>query len=147
MYRGLSLCETAQVVGNMKKRHIYVILFLIAVCFFYAIGAIKISATTHKHHEAYYQNQWCAERNGQVEVVLPDKTRCDCLTDFHAVEVDFATKWAEAIGQSLYYSTQTGKPPGILLIIRNEKDQKYTGRINAVIEYYNLPITVWTINE
>jgi len=29
---------------------------------------------------------------------LPDKTRIDCLTTTHAVEHDFGSKWAEAIG-------------------------------------------------
>jgi hypothetical protein len=28
-------------------------------------------------------------QKGQVEVVLPDGTRCDCVTDTHAIEFDF----------------------------------------------------------
>jgi hypothetical protein len=36
---------------------------------------------------------------GQVEVVLPDGTRCDCLTETHAIEFDFGRGWGEAIGQ------------------------------------------------
>jgi hypothetical protein len=31
-----------------------------------------------------------------VEVVMKDGTRCDILTATHAIEVDFAKKWAEA---------------------------------------------------
>jgi hypothetical protein len=61
------------------------------------------------HYEKHYQGIWCKAHNGQVEVVLPDRTRCDCLTDTHAVEMDFGNKWAEAIGQALYYSIQTGE--------------------------------------
>jgi hypothetical protein len=56
-------------------------------------------------------------------VVLPDGTRCDCLTDTHAIEFDFGNKWAEAIGQSAYYALQTGKKndpvPFSVLIIDN----------------------------
>jgi hypothetical protein len=63
----------------------------------------------HEHPERWYQERWCAEKGGAVEVVLSDRTRCDCLTDENAVEFDFGTKWAEAIGQALYYSIQTGK--------------------------------------
>ena len=37
-------------------------------------------------------------------MTMPDGTRCDILTDTHAIEVDFADKWAEAIGQSLNYA-------------------------------------------
>ena len=36
-------------------------------------------------------------------MVLPDGTRCDCLTDTHAIEFDFGSNWAEAIGQSAHY--------------------------------------------
>ncbi|MFH1027609.1 MAG: hypothetical protein V1791_06370 [Pseudomonadota bacterium] len=36
----------------------------------------------------------------------------------YAVEVEYAHKWAEAIGQSLYYSRMTGKKPGVVLIMR-----------------------------
>ena len=63
----------------------------------------------HKHPEEWYQEKWCREQRGQAEVVLPDRTRCDCLTKTHAIEFDFGPKWAEAIGQALYYGMQTGK--------------------------------------
>ncbi len=49
------------------------------------------------HYESYYQNKWCDEINGTTEVVLPDNTRADCVTDKLAVEVDFADKWSECI--------------------------------------------------
>ena len=42
-----------------------------------------------EHPEKWYQQKWCEEKNGQVEVVLPDGTRCDCLTETHAIEFDF----------------------------------------------------------
>jgi len=35
-----------------------------------------------EHPEKWYQEQWCAAHKGQVEVALPDGTRCDCLTDY-----------------------------------------------------------------
>jgi hypothetical protein len=42
-----------------------------------------------EHPEKWYQEKWCQAHEGQVEVVLPDGTRCDCLTDTHAIEFDF----------------------------------------------------------
>ena len=42
-----------------------------------------------EHLEKWYQKRWCVEQGGQVEVVLPDKTPCDCVTDTHAIEFDF----------------------------------------------------------
>jgi len=110
------------------------ILFLVAPFFAFA---------AHKHHEKWYQQQWCRDHGGQIEVSLPDGTRCDCVTDTHAIEFDFGSKWAEAIGQALYYGLQTGKKPGIVLILENERDYKYWLRLNSTIQHYKLPIDTW----
>jgi hypothetical protein len=93
-----------------------------------------------EHPEKWYQELWCKAHKGQVEMVLPDSTRCDCLTDTHAIEFDFGSKWAEAVGQSSYYALQTGKKPGIVLILEAMKDRKYWIRLNTTIEHFNLPI-------
>ena len=66
-----------------------------------------------KQSERYYQEKFAREIGGQVEVVMKDGTRCDILTATHAIEVDFAKKWAEAIGQSLNYAMHTGKRPAV----------------------------------
>ena len=95
------------------------------------------------HPEKWYQERWCREHKGVMEYVLPDSTRCDCLTETHAVEFDFADKWAEAIGQALHYSTQTGKRAGIVLILESEIDHKYWIKLNTTIRYLDLPIDVW----
>jgi len=100
-----------------------------------------------KWHEADYQNKWCAQQNGQAEQRLSDKTRCDCITSTHAVEVDFAKKWAEAIGQSIHYARLTHKKAGILLIINTKSDRKNYQKLMDNIHYYQLPIHVWTISK
>jgi hypothetical protein len=100
----------------------------------------------HLQPEKHYQEKWCRENSGQVEYTLPDKTRCDCLTETHAVEFDFGTKWAEAIGQSLYYSLQTGKRAGIGLIIEAPTDRKYWIRLNTTIDHFKLPIDTWEVS-
>lgn len=90
-------------------------------------------ADSHIHRERYYQERWCAARQGQAEYRLPDGTRVDCLTRTHAIEVDFAEKWAESIGQALYYALKTSKKPGVALIMeRPVKDQRYLERLRAV---------------
>lgn len=80
--------------------------------------------------------------HGQTEVVLKDGTRVDCLTDEYAVEVEFAPKWAESIGQALYYAQVTGKKPGVLLIMK-KSEQRYLDRLQVVAE--NKKISVWTV--
>lgn len=99
------------------------------------------------HPEIWYQTKWCQEQGGEMEVTLPDRTRCDCITGTHAIEMDFADKWYQAIGQSLHYALQANKRPGILLIIESPKDRRYLERLNRVIKTYNLPIEVWTIGD
>ncbi len=95
------------------------------------------------HYEKWYQERWCKANGGQMEVVFPDKTRCDCLTNTHAIEFDFGKKWAESIGQALYYSIQTGKRAGVVLILEKPGDYKYWIRLNTIIEHFSLPIDTW----
>lgn len=97
----------------------------------------------HQHPESYYQAKWCAEHGGTTEQVLPDGTRADCITDKNAIELDFAHKWYEAVGQALYYGLQTGKRPGIVLIIEGLSDRKYWLRMNSTIQHFKLPIDTW----
>ncbi|MDH4319888.1 MAG: hypothetical protein OEV73_00165 [Desulfobulbaceae bacterium] len=122
------------------KKTIVITIALMVLCPFTAA-----SKTIHK--EKWYQQQWCEEQRGVQEVVLPDQTRCDCLTATNAVEFDFGKKWAEAIGQALYYSLQTGKKAGIVLILETPKDRKYWLRLNSTIEHYNLPIDAWAVDS
>ncbi|BBO74418.1 hypothetical protein DSCW_18350 [Desulfosarcina widdelii] len=96
--------------------------------------------------ESWYQQRWCDAQGGETEVILADRTRCDCLTASHAIEFDFGNKWAESIGQALYYSIQTGRRAGVVLILEKKSDRKYWIRLNTVIQQYNLPIDTWEMN-
>lgn len=94
-----------------------------------------------KHDEKYYQTKMCNEFGGDMEHVLFDKTRVDCLTKEYAIEVDFAKKWAEGIGQSLYYAEVTGKKPAIG-VISGDGDEKYLDRIRRVGDKFGIKIIV-----
>lgn len=93
------------------------------------------------HAEREYLRAWCAVSGGVAEFVLPDRARVDCLTGTHAVEADFARKWAEAVGQALYYSAETGRSPGILVIIESGRDARHFRRLMSVADAAG--ITVW----
>ncbi len=98
----------------------------------------------YTHPEKWYNNKYC---NGKIEYIMPDRTRCDCLTDTHAIEYDFGKKWAEAIGQSLYYSLQTGRRAGIVLIIDDPEEIRYWIRLNSTIIHFKLPIDTWKVHK
>ena len=94
-----------------------------------------------KKNEKYYQTRMCDTLEGEVEHILFDKTRVDCLTSEHAIEVDFAKKWAEGIGQALYYAEVTGKKPAVGLIV-GEGDQKYLKRLEKVAQTHRIKVIV-----
>ena len=112
--------------------------FLVVLLFASAAHAERL------HHEAVYQESWCAQNSGFAEYHLSDKARVDCLTDDHAIEFDFADKWAEAIGRSLYYANMTGRDPGIVLIMEDsERDYKFLARLLKAIEGDPKHWSVW----
>ena len=99
-----------------------------------------------KQSERYYQEKFAREIGGQIEVVMKDGTRCDILTATHAIEVDFAKKWAEAIGQSLHYALHTGKRPGVALIVLSPSDNKYISRVKQISARFSLGIEIYEID-
>lgn len=103
------------------KRLVTVLILLMSVC---PAGA------KHLYKESVYQQVWCDKHGGVTEYKLNDKTRVDCLTDKYAVELDFAPKWAECVGQAIYYGRQTGRQGACVLIMeRGKKDLKYLKRL------------------
>ena len=100
------------------------------------------SRSSQNYSESYYQIKYANELGGRTEVTMPDGTRCDILTDTIAYEVDFADKWAEALGQSLNYASQTGKTPGIILVLKDSGDRKHLQRLKKIAAQYSLDIVI-----
>ncbi len=100
------------------------------------------STTPKKYNEKHYQTLFCDDLDGVMEYRLSDKTRVDCLTDEYAIEVDFAKKWAEGIGQSLFYAEMTGREPAIALIMNVNRDQRYLKRLNTVAKKYEIRVFI-----
>lgn len=106
---------------------------------------LTFSLLSAKQSERHYQTQYAIKIGGKTEVVMKDGSRCDIVTRTHAIEVDFAKKWAEAIGQSLNYSLNTGKRAGIALILETQSDDKHLVKLNTVILQRGLKIDVFPI--
>ena len=107
------------------------------------ISGILFAGCTEKkkRNEKYYQTQLCNELDGVMEQSLLDRTRIDCLTDEYAIEVDFSKKWAESVGQSLYYAEMTGKKPAVALIVREtKKDKRHLKRLKLLADKYDIKI-------
>lgn len=83
------------------------------------------------------------------EVILDDSTRVDLLNDQYAIEADWSHKWAEGIGQAMFYAAKTGRRGGVLLIRRQETSETlhraYLDRCKLVCEKEGLML--WTCVE
>lgn len=112
----------------------------ILLSFIFFIFCFNGADAAHLYPEKYYQNIWCEKWGGTAEYKLPDKTRVDCLTENYAAEFDFAPKWAEAVGQSLYYSKMTGRKAAIVLIIEKDEDFVYYRRAKLLADDNNIQL-------
>ena len=64
-----------------------------------------------------------------IESPLWERSRIDLLTETEAIEVDWAKKWPEGIGQAIFYSKMTGKKPVVLLLSKDlVADQRFLFR-------------------
>lgn len=114
------------------------------ILFVLMLLTISIVSFSQKQNEKFYQDYFNRFIEGKTEIVLDDKTRVDIVTDTFAIEVDFAHKWAESIGQSLHYAEKLHKTAGILLIVDGDNDERYVKILMSLAIKYN--VTVWVID-
>jgi hypothetical protein len=69
------------------------------------------------------------EIGGEKEFKLDDNTRVDILLDDWACEIDWQSKWAEGIGQSIYYGLKTNRKPLVILLAKKDGWEKYRDRV------------------
>lgn len=132
------------------KRIINLVGFIIVCGFGYCFWGMdivpdgKYETVTMKadQKESYYVNNWCTEDFGRKEFMLWDKSRCDCLTKDYAIEFDFASKWAESVGQSLYYAKLTKRKPAVALILTKWSDIIYLKRLEALTEQTGIKLFI-----
>lgn len=98
-----------------------------------------------QHSERDYQLLIQQVLGGQMEVEV-DNGRIDLLTNTYAIEIEFANKWKNAIGQALWYGLQKDKIPGIVIIKRDAAaDNKHVIRLGSALQYAGLEnrVKVW----
>lgn len=91
--------------------------------------------------EAEHQDILAEKYKGKKEVRLDDGTRVDLLTKDEAIEIDFAKKWAEGIGQALYYGLKTGKKPAVILLVA-KGEERYVKRLQLVANRYRIKVYI-----
>lgn len=130
----------------MKIKHLIVAMVLIVIAFIIVASMLIRDPITTNWTEADYQAFILKEMGGEREYCLPDRTRIDILTSKYAIEIDYAYKWAEAVGQALYYAEISNRTPGIILILAKRANYTaYIKRACLLATKYN--IAVWTIDS
>jgi len=126
----------------MKMKRLVISLMLVISMSLFLISCSQDNKkSVVKKHEKYYQTQMCNRLKGEMEVVLHDKTRVDCLTEEYAIEVDWAKKWAEGVGQSIYYAEMTNKKPAVALIMADtDADKRHFKRLSVVANKLDIHI-------
>lgn len=107
-----------------------------------ASGESLALRSPHAMHETEVCKILAADLGGQTEYRLQDGARVDILTDEYAIEVDWAPKWAESIGQAMYYSDQTNRAPLALLLITDDGDERFVKRALCAVD--GVHVSVWT---
>ncbi len=116
----------------MKKISCFVLFCIILQLLILPCYAAKL------YKEAEYNKRYCFLVGGITEYKNEDLTRVDCLTKNNAIELDFAEKWAEGVGQALYYEQMTGKKGKVVLILENPNVEiKYFERVKKLSKIYN----------
>jgi len=130
----------------MNKKLIYIIILCGCLLYTCAIASAK-------KNEAFYQYKLCTKLSGVIEYKLFDETRVDCLTNTHAIEVDFAKsgKIYECVGQALHYAYHTNRRPACALIVDDtsprtvSKAHKYISRLKKLGQEYHFDL--YTISK
>ena len=95
------------------------------------------------------EREWCEALAPKYHAELGDKrplwdgSRCDLITETHAIEVDWAPKWPEGVGQALYYGIVLERKPAVLLLVKDpERERRYLLRCQAVCARYEIRLWV-----
>jgi hypothetical protein len=113
-----------------------------------ALVGVLIASPAVAKDEKFYQRMYCAGM--ELEHLLSDGARIDCLNAEYAIEVDYVDHWAESVGQALYYASATKRKPGIILLCPSSSNQRVYGgclrdlyRLDGALSLVGRPVTVW----
>lgn len=71
---------------------------------------------------------------------LPSGKVIDVLSGVYAIEVDFVSKWAESIGQSLQYAYESKKLPCIVFIYDEIENRILLNSVRPLLEQLNIKV-------
>jgi hypothetical protein len=107
------------------------------------VGAATTARAGSGLKEPDYQRALCAGM--RLEVRLGEYGRADCVSDTHAIEVEWADKFKEGVGQALIYSTATQLLLGLILVCRRDEASCFHASLTAqeTFSTFGIEATVW----
>lgn len=129
------------------ERRLSVIKNLLVAILSVAIASFLVLYVLGAQTELSYEKMLAPKYKARTEVRLPDGARCDLVNENYAIEIDWAHKWAESIGQSLYYAEILKKKPGIILLISSPKDKVFIKRCQTVCRLYAITLYLENISK
>ena len=115
-----------------------------------AIFMVSAGAMAKFEKEDFYNKQYCAEMGGTFGQYHKNTgaTRAfvDCETNDTVWEGEWSHKSYEAVGQSLWYASITGKKPGLLFYIKKDNQDKYIKRAILTMESLGIEYEIRVID-
>ncbi len=106
-----------------------------------------ISEAAKKRSINFYKNKWCIQHVGKPDVTYHNSMTIDCVTNDYVFIFDYSYRWRKAIGKALYFSIETGKRAGIVLIIERARERFYFRQLKNLIRYFSLPIDIFQVGS
>lgn len=80
-----------------------------------------------------------------MEVSLSGQSRADCVNDTHAIEVEWADKFKEGVGQALTYAYESTLIPGLILVCRRSEPSCLGASLTSQETFtaFGIRATVW----
>ena len=111
-----------------------IIFTLLFICCF-----VSFIFAGHLNPEKYYTDIGCSKLKG-ISNHFINGVFVDCVTTTEAIEFEFPEKWAEGIGQSLYYGYIMKKIPTIVFIVETKEELKYIQRVSPILFKYGIKV-------
>lgn len=110
----------------------------------------SVVVSSPQYSESHYVQELAKRFQWDAEVTTSVGTRCDLVSSQYAIEVDWPHNAYEAVGQSLHYSTELGKPPAMLFLVASDSDsdRKFVvDRVGKVARDYGITVLWYDISS
>ena len=129
------------------QRRQKILIALVAVAVAALMARLVLGSDSRERYptEAEWRDGNAQRYGARAEVRLWDDTRCDLVSETHAIEIDWAYKGWSSFAKSIWYAGQLRLKPGIILLVRTgeiERDRRMVYRLLYVAAKYDIDIWV-----